>query len=168
MTTHPRIHIVGLGSPHGDDLAGWAVIDLLAGEPLPAGVGLHRCMTPARDLLGALDGATRVVLVDAIDGLSAGAVPGTLLQCAPAGLRNGTGPLSSHGVSVKSLLDLAGAARLLPDDLHCVGVAIDPAQAVAGRTALSPPVARAVPELARVALDIALAPQLEPESESTA
>jgi hydrogenase maturation protease len=144
------VRIVGLGSPNGDDRAGWAALAALTALPLPDGLSLHRCTTPAADLLAAMAGASRVVLIDAV----AGGVTGTLVRGGRADLADRRGTLSSHGVALNTLLDLAEACGLLPPELTWVAVAIDP-DAAAGE-ALSAPVAAAVPALARAALEEAL------------
>jgi len=144
------IRIIGLGSPQGDDRAGWAALAALTAQPLPDGLSLHRCTTPAADLLAAMAGARRVVLVDAVTG----GVAGTLIRGTRADLADRRGALSSHGVALNTLLDLAEACELLPPELTWVAVAIDP-DGVAGEV-LTAPVAAAVPALARAALDEAL------------
>jgi len=144
------VRIVGLGSPQGDDRAGWAALAELAAKPLPACLALRSCITPATDLLAAMTGARKVVLVDAV----AGDVAGAILRGDRSALAASRGALSCHGVALDTLLDLAEACRLLPPELAWVAVTIDPAATV-GDT-LSAPVAAAVPALARAALEEAL------------
>jgi hydrogenase maturation protease len=142
------VRIVGLGSPFGDDRAGWAAVAALGAAPLPPGVEAIFCANPATELLPALRGARRVVLVDAV----AGGDPGAIVRGDRAALRAGRAGLSSHGVGVDAVLDLAAALGELPPELKLVGVAIDPANA-GPAASLSAPVAAAVPALARAALE---------------
>jgi hydrogenase maturation protease len=144
------VRIVGLGSPHGDDRAGWEAVAALAGRPLPAQVELRSCATPATELLPALHGARRVILVDAV----AGGSPGTILRGGRGALAASRAGLSSHGVALDTLLDLAETCGALPPELAWVGVTIDPTRA-AGES-LSAAVAAALPSLSRAALEEAL------------
>jgi len=144
------VRIVGLGSPHGDDRAGWAAVAALAGAPLPPRVELRTCASPATELLPALQGARRVILVDAV----AGDAPGTIVRGDRGALAARRGGLSTHGVTLDTLLDLAETFGALPPELAWVGVTIDPAQA--NGESLSVPVAAALPALARAALEEAV------------
>jgi hydrogenase maturation protease len=146
-----RVRIVGLGSPHGDDRAGWDAVAMLADADLPPGIELRTCATPATDLLPALHGARRVILIDAV----AGSAPGALVRCARGELgASRAAAASSHGMSVPSLLELAQALGTLPAELSLLGVQIDPADAEGD--GLSAPVAAALPALAQAALTEAL------------
>lgn len=142
------VRIIGLGSPFGDDRAGWEAVAHLATAELPPGIDVHACSSPATDLLPALRGARRVVLVDAI----AAGKPGKILRCDRTALRRYRRSLSSHGVDLNTVLDLAEALGELPADVALVGVSIDPAHTGAAGT-LSGPVAAALPRLARAVLD---------------
>jgi hydrogenase maturation protease len=144
------VRIVGLGSPQGDDRAGWEALATLATGPLPPDVSLHTCTSPAAELCPLLQDARRVVLVDAVAGNAAG----TILRGNRSALVRGHRALSSHGVALETLLDLAESCGLLPPELSWVGVCIDPAHAEGD--ALSPAVAAALPALARAALEEAL------------
>jgi len=145
-----RVRIVGLGSAHGDDRAGWAAVATLSDTPLPPGVELRTCATPATELLPALRGANRVILVDAV----AGGEPGTILRGDRGALADRGAGLSSHGIALGMLLDLADTCGLLPPELTWVGVRVDPA-ATCGES-FSARVAAALPALARAAIEEAL------------
>ena len=156
-TSQPRgqvrggpVRIVGLGSPHGDDRAGWAALALLAERPLPAAIELRQCATPATELWPALAGARRVVLVDAV----ADGTPGRILRGGREELAASRAGWSSHGVALDTMLDLAQTFGTLPPELAWVGVTIDPAR-TAGE-ALSATVAAALPALAEAAIEEAL------------
>jgi hydrogenase maturation protease len=144
------VRIVGLGSPHGDDRAGWAALAALAERRLPARIELVQCATPATELWPALAGARRLVLVDAV----ADGEPGRILRGGRAELAANRAGWTSHGVALDTVLDLAQAFGALPPELVWVGVTIDPA--LAGGEAFSAPVAAALPALAQAALEEAL------------
>jgi hydrogenase maturation protease len=144
------VRIVSLGSPHGDDRAGWAALAALAERRLPARIELRQCATPATELWPALAGARRVVLIDAV----ATGEPGRILRGGRADLAASRAGWSSHGVALDTVLDLAQAFGALPPELVWVGVTIDPA--LAAGEALSAPVAAALPALAQAALEEAL------------
>jgi len=136
------VRVIGLGSPFGDDALGWQAVAALGRLPLPSHVTLRFCRDPAVDLLPALRGAQRAVLVDAVvDGGPAGRVTTCdRAQLADAGLH-----FSSHGIGVPALLDLADALGDAPAELALVGISMaEPAGAAPG---LSPQVAAALPAL---------------------
>lgn len=141
------VRIIGVGSPHGDDRAGWAALAALAGRALPSGVQLRTCVTPATDLLPALRGARRAVFVDAV----AGAAPGRIVRGDRSALAARRAGPSSHGVDLCAMLELAEALGALPAELAWVGVTIDPRNA--SGDGLSPRVAAALPALGRAALE---------------
>lgn len=67
MTTRFTL-IVGIGSPHGDDQAGWLVAEHLAGKLDRADVAVRKAALPAA-LLDWLDGTDRLIVCDACRGL---------------------------------------------------------------------------------------------------
>lgn len=136
MNTADRILVVGLGSPHGDDQAGWMAIDRLQTKPL-RGVQLVRLALP-HDLLDRLDRIDALHVIDAAESsegqftslcvrfeatnISEGvalswqstnyynhdAAIANLVR--PKGLRSA----GSHQVDVLTVLDLAACLRQLP------------------------------------------------------
>lgn len=62
--------VVGLGSPHGDDQAGWMVVDLLSSNLEESETILRKANSPAQ-LLNWLGGSERLVICDACTGLGA-------------------------------------------------------------------------------------------------
>jgi hydrogenase maturation protease len=98
------VRVIGLGAEdRGDDAAGLLVARSI-GASSPPGVEVHECAGDAGTLLGLLEGAGRVVLVDAARGGAPGAVerlPPDLLR--PAAAR------STHGLGVAEALALAAA-----------------------------------------------------------
>jgi hydrogenase maturation protease len=121
-----RTAILGIGSPFGNDRAGWLVIDALqasldARGQVPSGLTLAALDRPGTALLEHLRGADRAVLIDAARGAGA---PGTVVQLDAAQLEaNPT--LSSHGFGVAEALALGAALKALPPELTVLAIVID-------------------------------------------
>lgn len=120
----PRISVIGIGSAFGDDRAGWRVAELLAGSSQPfgnsEGVTISTCHSPGSELPGLLMAADIAIVVDAV---VSGGAPGTVHRlsgrCLPSFLRAG---LSSHGMSLQSLLELVKTLGNGPSDLVIYGI----------------------------------------------
>jgi hydrogenase maturation protease len=135
-----RIHVIGVGSGHGDDAVGLAVAAALAAAPLPSGVAVHRCERPLPDLLDALAGAEAAILIDAA---RTGATPGSVTRLRPGDLA-GPRSASSHGQGVAQALALAAHLEGRPEHVEIVAIEIaEPT--VPGAPALAPPVQAAIP-----------------------
>jgi hydrogenase maturation protease len=137
----PAIRVIGVGNPlAGDDGVGIAVIEQLERAGLPAGVGIIDGGTGGLTLLTLMEGAVRVILVDALEmGREAGAVAGFtyaagLFAAGPAGF-------SLHQAGLGEVLALGAELGDLPE-LFIVG--IQPAVLELGQ-GLSAAVAAAVP-----------------------
>lgn len=132
--------VVGLGQPEaGDDAVG-----ILVARALEARGADAIASTDASVLLSLLADGRAIVVVDAVVG---GGAPGDVLLLRPDALREGPKPLSSHGLGVAEVLELA---RVLygPEALACVeivGVVVRP------EPELSPAVAAAVGRAASLA-----------------
>ena len=73
-TTRCAVRVVGLGSPHGDDQAGWRLADWLQQRTMPEGVEVV-VASDVPDLLELCDGCQTMILVDACrSGQPAGSV----------------------------------------------------------------------------------------------
>ncbi len=139
------IRIIGLGQPAaGDDGVGWAVIAALRAGGLAPGAELVEVAEPSA-LLPWLDSTVPVVLVDAVLASPAGCV----LELGADDLESrDLVPLSTHGMSLAQAIALArvlGGGQLPVIRL----VAVTIARPDRYRSALSAPVAAAVPEAAR-------------------
>ncbi|MBL8490624.1 MAG: hydrogenase maturation protease [Rhodocyclaceae bacterium] len=121
----PRVRVIGLGSPFGDDRIGWEVVDRLVESGLPEGVEAVRCENPGRDLLPLLDGAGRAILVDALRGEGR---PGEVVRCSRGDLADGPDRWSTHGFGVAAMLDLAASLGSLPGRLEIIGIEAGPVQ----------------------------------------
>jgi hydrogenase maturation protease len=121
-----RTTVIGIGSPHGDDQAGWLAIEALQArlpEAQSPACGLTICKLdrPGIALLDALQGCDRAVLVDALQG---GAAPGSLLRLTRHDLQTCAAPASSHGIGVVEALALGEALHRLPPAVRMIGIAI--------------------------------------------
>jgi hydrogenase maturation protease len=141
----PPVYVVAVGSPHGDDRAGWEVVERLRREGVP-GVKAVLLREPL-DLLDELEGCRALVLVDAC---RSGAEPGAVV-CLDGVLAcfDGADGRSSHGLGVAEALALAAALGRLPRSVTLVGVE---AQTDRPGDDLSRPVRRALDEVYRQVL----------------
>ncbi|HXY59853.1 MAG TPA: hydrogenase maturation protease [Methylocystis sp.] len=137
--------VVGLGNlARGDDAAGRLIARLLRKDP-PAGVEIVECEGEGTALLDAIEAAAAAWLVDAcVSGGPPGAVHRFDATAAP--LPDLGYGLSTHGFGLVEAIELARALARLPK--RCVVYAIEGASFDAGAP-LSPPVAKAVAEVAR-------------------
>jgi hydrogenase maturation protease len=137
--------VLGLGSPHGDDAAGWHVIERLRRR---SGVLAHLGTVEPSRLLDHLGDCRRLVLVDACQ---SGQPPGTLirLQWPEASLR-GQRRRSSHALGLGEALALAEMLGRLPPAVIFWGIEI--ARCEPGED-LTPAVRRGLPELERHVLE---------------
>jgi len=101
--------VIGLGSPFGDDRAGWCVVEALAESPWVAGceeqVTLTACRSPAAELPELLSMADIAIMVDAVKG---GGSVGTFYRLSrPTEWCFAGTSVSSHGVGLPAMLELA-------------------------------------------------------------
>lgn len=139
--------IVGVGSPHGDDRAGWLVIQALDAALAPAERAAARLTTLALDrpgmaLVEYVRGAERVVVVDALQGRDA---PGALVIVQAEDLQRGAGATSTHGFGVAEAWALGATLKLIPEASMLIGITIA-AHALEGD--VGAPVRRAAARLA--------------------
>ena len=118
-----RVRIFGIGSPSGDDQAGWLTIDALlaTGVQGDMGIAIEKLDRPGAHLISLLENITWVILVDAMQG------------CGPAGriqrFDRGDWPqytkgLSTHGLGVLDALSLARELGSLPSRIDLYGIEI--------------------------------------------
>jgi hydrogenase maturation protease len=143
---HPmntRILCIGNELVH-DDGVGIHIGRILVTLPLPAHVRVEFAPQLGFDLLDAVAGAERIVLVDA---MSTGRAPGTCVSLEGSAIeRYNSGASASHSISIAELMELA--QRLAPErdpaTLHFVGV--EGILFSEYGTQLSPEVEAAIPE----------------------
>ena len=147
------LRILGIGSPSGDDQAGWLTVDALLAEGVhtEGEVIIDKLDRPGAQLIGLLGGAARVILIDAMQSQDAvGRIRHFGAEDWPA-YRHG---LSSHGLGVLDALALARELGSLPPRLDLYGIEIGSANP--GEPA-SKPIHAAARQLARmIAADLKL------------
>lgn len=122
------IRIIGLGSPYGDDTAGWRVLDHLHSR-LPDAIDLQRLDRPGAALINWFDDVSHLIVIDAISGHT---TPGEILHLSPEHLDSESKPLSSHQLDLVQTLTLASTLGRLPAQVEIIGVAIgDPVERMA-------------------------------------
>jgi hydrogenase maturation protease len=139
-----RVHIIGVGSPFGDDRFGWAAAEALRRRDdinaAPAGsIEISILDRPGALLPMHWRGADGVILLDAV---RSGATPGTW-HSLEADELNGAGSVcSSHGFGVAATAELARVLGQMPATLVLRGIEVDPS---CKEFSLSPVVATALP-----------------------
>lgn len=142
MTEPAPLQVLGIGSPHGDDRAGWAVIAYLQELLGPTAVPLLSLDRPGMALLEYLSAARRTWLVDA---LWLPERAGEILRPTEAELARRDRRMDCHGFGVAEALALGEALGQRPA-LELFAIAVGAAEASAA--ALSAPVERACRRLA--------------------
>ncbi len=140
-----QILVIGGGNDYRrDDGAGLAVARALAGQ-LPAGVALALLSGEATALMHAWGDADCVVLIDAV---AAHGTPGAIyrLDASATPLPAALFARSTHDAGVATAIELARALGQLPSRMIIFGVE---GREFGDGAGLSPPVAQAVPEVAR-------------------
>ncbi len=122
-----RVRVIGIGSPSGDDQAGWRVVDALATRAFGGSddVLLEKLDRPGAGLIERFASAECVILVDAV---CSGAAPGHLHHLCESDWEAYRGDLSSHGFGVFDALALAQALQVLPPRLEVYGIEIASAE----------------------------------------
>lgn len=114
------IRVIGLGSPFGDDQAGWRVVELLRGQ-LPDSIELITLDRPGASLINWMQQVRHLVLIDACRG---GASPGSLFRLRPQDLQEEQGRFSSHDLTLQDTLQLAGSLGSVPETLEIHAIEI--------------------------------------------
>lgn len=151
MSALPRATVVlGIGNElYRDDGVGVVVARELAARGLPAGVEVIEGRVGGLDLLFEMEGAARVIIVDAVD---LGLAPGTVRAFAPheVDFSRLQAIASLHQVGLADVLELGRLLDLTPD-IQIVG--IQPEEVSAG-FALTAAVTAAVPEAVQAVRDL--------------
>lgn len=116
------VRILGIGSPSGDDQAGWLTVDaLLAADVQSTEIDIQKLDRPGANLIPLLDDAAWIILIDAMQSHeSVGHIRHFGTDDWPA-YRHG---LSSHGLGVLDALALARELGNLPSRIDLYGIEI--------------------------------------------
>jgi hydrogenase maturation protease len=118
------VYILGIGSPSGDDQAGWLTVDALLTSGVRERHGevvIEKLDRPGANLILLLEKARRVILVDAMQGHGRAGEIHHFDREKWAGYGQG---LSSHGFGVFDALSLAQSLGSLPHRLDLYGIEI--------------------------------------------
>jgi len=141
-------HIVGVGSPHGDDRVGWEVIERLSRLPLAADLTVLDHPLDLLDLSTLCGACQRLIIVDAC---ATGAAPGTITRLAwPDRRIMEQHKHLTHSLALSDALQLADQLERLPPLVVLFGIEIASCQRESG---LSPEVQRVLPEVERMIVD---------------
>lgn len=143
----PRTLIVGIGSSHGDDQAGWQVAQRLANDIRDDQVAVRQAASPDR-LLDWLDGVEHLVVCDACRG--SGAVGEVKRWRWPLPENERTPWSSTHGLTLPAVLQLIEQLGRLPP--HVVIWTVE-AGASGAMDTMSPEVEAALPKLVSAIVD---------------
>lgn len=118
-----RVRIFGIGSPSGDDQAGWLVVDALLETAIraDAGIVIEKLDRPGASLISRMEGAEWIVVIDA---MQSGGMPGRIQRFDWNGVSAYRQGLSSHGFGVLAALTLARELGCLPSRLDLYGIEI--------------------------------------------
>lgn len=118
-----RVCILGIGSPSGDDQAGWLVVDALMAGGVQAGseIAIDKLDRPGAHLIERMGNAAWVILVDAVQG---NGETGRIRRFNQTDWPDYGHGLSSHGFGVLEALSLARELGSLPRRLDLYGIEI--------------------------------------------
>jgi len=120
------VRILGIGSPSGDDQAGWLTVDALLAGGIRTGAALliEKLDRPGANLIALFERASWVILIDA---MQSGGPPGVIRHFDQEGWPDYGHGLSSHGLGVLAALSLARELGSLPLRLDLYGIEISSA-----------------------------------------
>ena len=140
------LHVLGIGSPFGDDQLGWEVIKLLQQKAtlwpfIPRQLHIACCDRPGMHLLELMRAAQTVFLIDAV---KTGATVGTLHRFQNEEIENVNNSLSSHALGIAEAMKIGTILNILPQKIILYGVEINEVQL---QFALSKPIIKAIKAL---------------------
>jgi hydrogenase maturation protease len=141
------IRIIGVGSPFGDDRAGWEAIAEVRARgvvgTLASTIEIRVLDRPGLQLVGELAAEKKLILIDAVcSGADIGTIHSISVE-SPVTLRP---VLSSHNGGVMTALELARVLGEFPPRFLMLGIEADPAN---DGDSVTPAVRAALPEVAR-------------------
>lgn len=142
------IRIVGIGSPFGDDRAGWRVAELLKKAPelqiyLNQGLDIQTSDRPGLALIMTMDGINSLYLIDALKAQDN--EPGQICRIDHKNLIK-ENFYSTHGFGVSAALELAQVLGKVPAETIIYGIKIS---IIDYQASLSPLIAKSCGELAQ-------------------
>jgi len=125
-----ELHILGIGSPFGDDQLGWEAIQLLQQSPvlqpfIPRRLQLTRCDRPGMQLLELMRTAQTVFLIDAV---KTGSPLGTIHCFQNKDIETVSNALSTHAFGVAEAIKIGAALNTLPQTIILYGIEIGDVQ----------------------------------------
>lgn len=152
----PKVVVVGVGNLlMGDDGMGIWVTEELRKAGLPDGVLALDGGTALLDVLEEVEGADRLVIVDAMSGDSP---PGTVYVLGSDDLKDRRGRFSLHDIGVAEMLEIGRLIYRIPEDVVLVGV--EPEHVGPG-IGLSRTLREKLQEVVRVVVEVAGTPSRE-------
>ena len=121
MTIKPDVRVIGIGSHHGPDAAGWLACELLQAQATSTRIDWQLCRTPTQ-LPDLVVDYKAVVILDAV--LSDKPMGQVLTLLWPVQQEGYHSPCSSHGLTVIEALQLASALGQLPSHTYILGITI--------------------------------------------
>lgn len=120
------IKIIGIGSPFGEDQAGWKVIEILQRtSSLPSKIEITSYDRPGLRLLSYIQNLECVYLIDAV---KSGACAGTIHRFENEAINECNTLLSTHDFGVIQTLKMGLALNMLPKKIILYGIEINTSQ----------------------------------------
>jgi hydrogenase maturation protease len=120
-----KVLMIGWGNPaRGDDAVGIRLIEQLRMQSWPEHVAL---MLHKGDSLALLEYFADVTTLFLCDAVVSDQPPGTLvtIDLQQSTIPDSPAPCSSHGLSLKEVIEMAGVLGLLPETSFFVGIVVD-------------------------------------------
>ncbi|OGV45519.1 MAG: hypothetical protein A3F46_06705 [Legionellales bacterium RIFCSPHIGHO2_12_FULL_42_9] len=120
------LHVLGIGSPFGDDHLGFYAINILKQRPKlaqlsPQQLHLDYCDRPGMYLLELIKATQKVFLIDAI---KTGAAIGTLHCFKNEKIESINSNLSTHALGIGEAMKIGAALKILPPNIVLYGIEI--------------------------------------------
>lgn len=135
------IKVLGLGSPFGDDQAGWRVASGLLAQAMPAHLIIESHDRPGARLIELMSNVSLVFLIDAV---KTGHELGFIHRFKNKEIDDFYPLMSTHDMGVAQALQLGRALDALPKTVILYGIEVD---SIALDNVLSKPVQRAIDEV---------------------
>ena len=139
MTNRPDIRVIGIGSSHGADAAGWLACELLQAHTTLSRIDWQLCRSPMQ-LPELVENYTAVVVLDAV--ISSQPSGQVISIIWPQQQQVYHSLYSSHGLGVVEALQLASTLGQLPASTYILGISFNEQQQDAG-----PVVKQALPHI---------------------